>query len=842
VIWLIRIAVVGSVLAIGGVHLPVLVVVALLIAATVGLALWNDLLATPLPAPAIALLGLAGYTFFQALPLPYRVLEKLAPDNADVWGRALLPFGESAPHFASISLDPGASLLEGLKLLVYAGMVVLAASQGARRGATTGILLVFVSALLTATVTLGHGLLGATKVYGLYEPTFQPVPWHVGPLLNPNNLAGYLNLGAMCGLGLMLMRAPLLPPWLVGLGVAAIIGLGVVSASRGGFLALPMGMTGLALMLRYAPRLKSGRDSRLTTWLLMAAVGGGGMLALLGGNSQIWQELYDKNLGKLAMVGWMRPVIAAHRWFGIGRGSFESVFPAYRTIPGNIVYTHAENFPAQWITEWGVPVGVAAVLGLLWALRWKYVGAGRERLATAAWLGMATLLLQNLVDLGLEIPAVGIAFCMVLGLLWGDSARHRRKVQSAHGMTLARRRWAAASILVGGALIVILAARRGSNSVAEEKSRLHGRLSAGLRTRDDRLQYLASLRSAMLRHPAEPYFALLGAYVAQGAHENPIPWIERSLERGRVNGATHLLLAEVLGRVATRQALFELKLAVTDDPAQESAAARIAARISNSYDDLVSAIPDGETGTRMLVDLAMNTYSPTTPALTMALGKAALERDPALPSLRIVMAQDRIRHLAVHSDPNDPCYGDRRPSCEAEVEEQARMLDRVAPNESSSDQVRAQWLVSQGRAMEADRILAKRCPEVSDRASCLVQRASVDVTLNDAELMNKTAKELLVVSCGTTKSCADMSTWLGDLFAAHEQWANAVTHYRRAVRDAPSDSVWKKLAEAASGAGMHAAAIEAFERVAQLRGADETVNAALARERKLASDAVLAPR
>ena len=45
------------------------------------------------------------------------------------------------------------------------------------------------------------------------------------PLLNPNNRAGFLNLGFFCGLGL-LFRSGTRP-------VAALIGIGVVSARRG---------------------------------------------------------------------------------------------------------------------------------------------------------------------------------------------------------------------------------------------------------------------------------------------------------------------------------------------------------------------------------------------------------------------------------------------------------------------------------------------------------------------------------------------------------------------------------------------------------------------------------
>src|SRR5204863_415700 len=85
---------------------------------------------------------------------------------------------------------------------------------GSRRGAAWGITVVFVAAVLAALTTVGHGLAGATRVFGLYQPAFHASSWHIGPLLNPNNLAGYLNLGALSGLGLMQARKPRIPAWL----------------------------------------------------------------------------------------------------------------------------------------------------------------------------------------------------------------------------------------------------------------------------------------------------------------------------------------------------------------------------------------------------------------------------------------------------------------------------------------------------------------------------------------------------------------------------------------------------------------------------------------------------
>src|SRR5262249_22043949 len=158
--------------------------------------------------------------------------------------------------------------------------------------------------------TLGHGLLSATTVFGLYQPSTKHLAWHVGPLLNPNNLAGYLNLGALSGLGILLMHRPVIPRWRTGLGVALIVSIEVGTASRGGFLALPLGVIALALLTR--PRGSNRRGA--SQWLLGATVAGGAALAILGGTGAIWEELYDKNLSKMEMMLWAKPLLEKHAW------------------------------------------------------------------------------------------------------------------------------------------------------------------------------------------------------------------------------------------------------------------------------------------------------------------------------------------------------------------------------------------------------------------------------------------------------------------------------------------------------------------------------------------------
>ncbi len=478
---LLAVAVAGSVLAIGALHLPVLLAVAAVsfAAAAVALhrrALGRDGLALPLP--AIVAAGLAAYTLLQVVPMPIRWLEVVSPVAADVWERCLLPFGEQGPQWASLSLDPGASLVEVLKWAMYAAIFAAAATVSARHGATWGVAIVFGAAVLAALVTLGHGLVGATRVYGLYQPSFGAGSWHIGPLLNPNNLAGYLNLGALSGLGLMLGDRPIVPRWIIGLGVALIVGMEVMSASRGGVLALPVGVVGLWLLTRFReggrPRTRS-----MSTVMVAVVVAGGALFAILGGTSRMWAELVDTDVSKLEMILWAKPLVRDHLFFGVGRGAYESVFPAYRVTPGTGVYTYAENFIVQWVAEWGAPVGLGALAACAWAFAPRRLGAHRSALAAGGWCGVAALaLLQNLVDLALEVPAVCIGAATVLGSLWGDTRRARtREVLRRPGpFTPLRARLVAVAVAAFGAVLGVTAAIADAHDLdSDRRTALEGR-------------------------------------------------------------------------------------------------------------------------------------------------------------------------------------------------------------------------------------------------------------------------------------------------------------------------------------------------------------------------------
>ncbi|HHH28406.1 MAG TPA: O-antigen ligase domain-containing protein, partial [Polyangiaceae bacterium] len=418
------VAVVFGVMAIGSVHVWPLFIVATCAVIAALSAIRSDSGRSIVPVAWVCL-ALAAWSALQAIPLPMGALRAIAPLNADVWSRALEAAGEAPPGWASISLDPGASLRATCAWSSYGCVVIAASAVVHRRGQPWGALLLFGSGVALAMVTVMHGAFGLTRVWGVYLPESDVAPWHLGPLLNPNNLAGYLNLSFLAGLGFALShRAG--RRWAHVLGLVVIASVALLSASRGGVVLLPIGVAVLALVVW---RWRRTRHPRRVMGVLAAALGGGTALALLGGSTSGWSELLDGSVEKLSMVDWLSPMAADHPWVGIGRGAFESVSPAHQPLVGHVRFTHAEIFPLHWAIEWGIVATALALLAFGFFLRPGHLRS-MSTTGLGVYIGILVLLVQNLFDLALEVPGVMIALAAAVGTVSSSLASTSKRRSS----------------------------------------------------------------------------------------------------------------------------------------------------------------------------------------------------------------------------------------------------------------------------------------------------------------------------------------------------------------------------------------------------------------------------
>ncbi|MGD0678871.1 MAG: O-antigen ligase family protein, partial [Polyangiaceae bacterium] len=590
--WLLAFGITGAALAAGTVQtVPLCVVTAVLAAATA--LIWWD--AEPsrarLPATVLFVSGAAliSYTALQALPMPIGWLAVIAPHNADVWSRALSPLHEAGPRWAPLSLDPKATRIELLRGIAYLLAFIAAVRIAVRRQGVAFLSAIVVgTGLVLAVAALLHPAFGAKKLYGIWgvDASDGKRFEHLAPLLNPNNLAGYINLALCTALGAAIGAEPPVPRPILAAVVVVLAGTQIWVASRGGVAAMLLGAVLVGLIARIARR--QGRSSKtlpLVTGLVAAA---GAAAFVLGASDRAASELLDTTSSKLQLFTQSMRMVAAVPLWGVGRGAFESTFPAFRSTVGHLTFSHPENVVAQWLVEWGVPVGLAGLGALAYALR-PGAATVRSSRAAGAWAGLAALAVQNLVDLGSEIPGLvlGAVICSAIVVGGSEGRRERWRVE----------RWARSPRLLAilgpvvASLLIVSFMIDPSGELAEDRAQIK---RAGVEQQLPRERFDPLGRASMLRHPAEPYIPFVAAWRAAAVHdESPIPWLEATFERAHVYGPAHLLLASLLVARSPSQARFEYRLAVEQAPEWWWLVATDAARLVGSYDDALELVPRG---------------------------------------------------------------------------------------------------------------------------------------------------------------------------------------------------------------------------------------------------------
>lgn len=803
----------GSVLAVGSVHVPVLLAFATLLLGAGVLALYLERDGPGLPGAALVLVGLTLYTTFQAVPLPRALVARLAPRNLEVWDYAYDLLKEDRLGWVPLSIDPRATWVEALKWLVYAAAFLAAARAGRKFKPGFVPAVIFGSAIVAALTALGHRLASATSLFGIYKPIYVVTSTVAAPLLNLNNFAGYLNLGAFAGLGLLVARDSLVPRWVIALCVALVVGVSVTSVSRGGFSSLLLGVVILLLLLRRR-RFEDKRRQRLLLGMQLGAVLLGLVFFALSTTATAWKLLVQESLHKVDVISWTKPLIAKHFWFGVGRGAFETAFPAYRSEGGGYVYHMAENFLAQWCSEWGVPVGLIAFGSLCWTLRPARLGVRRSTLALGCALGVATLLLQNLVDLALEIPSVSIALFVLLGGLYG-AAQQQPEPDAEPVRERRDHRFAPYVLGSAGLGLLTLVALVGLWTAERDRRHVATRLSSAKSADQAANQaVLTRTNEAIRRHPGDPYLPLAASVAARRIGQNPLPWIRGAIERDPASGRPYLVLANELGRRGARdQALLGLRLALERDVGLSPTAAKLALALGSDLDKLREVAPKGTAGAAFLAYAASGVGASENWQLRAALLDEALTRDPTHRSAINARLSDLLARTEARLE---PCTEEQAKLCRDRMERLIAQASRANPQSPLPVLARARLLIFDERIDDAHKLLADRCPEFGAAAGdCARLWFTTSVRRNDPNAIEQATAIYLGIACAVPASCARAALWLGDQYEARGQWGTALRMYERAAHESDNPAVWNRVVRSATRAGMYSVAQRAIQRLRQ---------------------------
>lgn len=422
----------------------------------------------PMALPFLAVLGWLALQSFVSLPP-----QLAAPE----WAAAERALGR--PLSGALGLQPDRALDYLIRLATYAGVFWLALYLGRRPGrARAALWCVVVATAGYATFGLlayldGNDSLGLYDKYVYHDSL-------TSTFVNRNSFGTYAALGLVVAAALVQERLAFDPArgvprrvalvrfldeldggfWVAVYSMIVCGGALLLSTSRGAALAALVGLLVLTFVRRGArggtnaeaadASAEEGRRRRGVNLLFAGLVWGGAVVLLVGAGDLLMGRLEGvSSTGnhRLLVLGLGAEALADRPLAGFGLGSFPDVFMSYRdesfgTGLGSMRKAH--NSYLELAIEAGIPAALLLLLALGLAT-WRCIAGLFERredavFSVVAVSATAVVGVHSLVDFSLQIPAVTVTWCLLLGVGTAQSWRHRKSarfVYTAAGERLA---------------------------------------------------------------------------------------------------------------------------------------------------------------------------------------------------------------------------------------------------------------------------------------------------------------------------------------------------------------------------------------------------------------------
>ncbi len=510
-----------------------------------------------LDVPSVIFIVLILFTTLQLIPFPSGVVSLLSPSAYEIRTRALEPLGLSPPSVMPFTLDVSLTTVELGKLILYLTVYWICALWIRKFDSEYVLNLVVVTGISCAVVFLAHKILLFDKVYGVYAPI------HVGfvterlsaPLVNENHMAGLFGICSAVAIGMALgIRER--TRRMLSIGIAALMGGSLaLTLSRGGIAAFIGGQC-VFILLRIVPRVHTSKGMpRRIGWLplgLALSVG----LGLFVAQDAIIGEFLGGDVRKLDLAVQGLPLIGRFWATGVGRGAFWVGFPLVSELATRTTFSHAENIVIQLLADYGIVIGLAAIIGIGGVIGRFLVMPPRRGTLAAVVAALVAFGFHNLVDFNSEIPGVAVLAVALLAIL---VCARRSRTSFLYNFRVPR----PVLIVVAAAALgmcVFLGFYAAEHNVDKEERNYLQALTNG----DEKPFSRKELSGVLERHPADWYIPFLaGVRTYHYGTENPLPWLTRALEINPSSASAHLYVGRVLLRAdELDQGMLEFRHAV----------------------------------------------------------------------------------------------------------------------------------------------------------------------------------------------------------------------------------------------------------------------------------------
>ena len=388
--------------------------------------------------PLMVLMGIwIGLLLLQLLPLPPFIIELLSPTRFENY-TAVHSQGQWFPLtenlFASITF-----FLKSMSyVLVFIITLLLVNSRERVKWLAWALIYSALFQAMYGSIMTLSGL-----EYGFFVKKYAYIGNATGTFINRNHLAGYLNMALAMAIGLLiagikkdevlrtvrqwvrkitqllLSRKAQLRIYIAVMTVAL-----VLTHSRMGNIAFFISLTVTALLSLWL----SSHAKRLMAILVISII----VIDVLIVSTWFGLEKVAERLEKTSVETETRYEVAQatlgywqdYLLFGSGAGTYQYVFPKYRTPDISSFYNHAHNDVLQLASETGL-VGILLLVSIVlysWFTAIRAMALRRDPLsiglAFAATMGILALSIHSFVDFNHQIPANAATFMVILALAW----------------------------------------------------------------------------------------------------------------------------------------------------------------------------------------------------------------------------------------------------------------------------------------------------------------------------------------------------------------------------------------------------------------------------------------
>ena len=356
------------------------------------------------------------------------------------------------PLKSAIAVDPGAARETILRLLSYAGVFFLAVQLcRTRERAELALWSLAVAGMVYA-------------VYGLVMELghFEMVLWYekwayrdslTSTFVNRNNFAAYCGLTLVATVALLyhvsdkslrygifnrfgllhFVETATLGPYVLLVSAVVIATALLFTQSRGGFVVTLVGLVTLAYAMRLTRRQRqmAGRVPIAVLALVIVAVV---LLSFSGsGLTGRMSDYAGNETGRGVIYTLTLQAIRDHPLLGVGLGGFHDIFQMYRDnrLDYDVAtFDRAHNTYLELALEIGLPaflLMLAILVGIVAVCVRGLLTRQRDVVYPAAGIAASALLaLHSAVDFSLQIPAISVAYALLMGAAYAQSFSSRR--------------------------------------------------------------------------------------------------------------------------------------------------------------------------------------------------------------------------------------------------------------------------------------------------------------------------------------------------------------------------------------------------------------------------------